>query len=536
MFNFVKKVFKRHKNINEKETPASHKPKEKLSSSLKENKDYIKNKFKNCSDVTIREIKLANKPEFTAMIVYISNMCTTSIIEDSIIRKLTFKYYDDTYALNSLEYCKYLLGIQDDLIYEYREDAVNAILNGSICIFIDGLKAALTIDIKNPPGRSVEEPTSETTIRGPKEGFTESIGTNLVLLRKKIKSTNLKTEAFILGRETRTNVTIAYLSNLAKKKTVDELKGRIKKIDIDAVIVNNYVREYIEDETIWGIPTINSTERPDVAATKILSGRIAIFVDGTPLVLTVPAIFWEFLISNEDYYLSFIVGTITRWLRYLSFVLTLILPGFYLAITTFHQELIPTPLLVSFVKSRSSVPYPALLECLLLLTVYEMLREAALRMPKSIGQAISVVGALVLGQSAVEAGLVSTPMVIVVATTAITSFAIPSTDMYGAIIFPRFILLLLGGTLGLLGLICGIIIFVIKLVSMRSFGVPYMEPIAPLINDELPEIFMRRPIWAKRKHSWFMTGNRDTYRRKRSYINTVTEDIKKLLKKIKNGD
>ncbi|PJI10575.1 spore germination protein [Clostridium sp. CT7] len=522
--------------MNKEETDAPNKPKEKISSSLNINKEYIKSKFKNCSDVTIREIKLANNPKFTAMIVYISNMCTASIIEDSIIRKLTFKYHDDTYAINSLEYCKYLLGIQDNFIYEYREDAVKEILNGSICIFIDGLKAALTIDMKNPPGRSVEEPTSESVIRGPKEGFTEAIATNLVLLRKRIKSTNLKTESFVLGRETKTNVTIVYLSNIAKKKTVDELKGRIKKIDIDAVIASNYVREYIEDETIWGIPTIYSTERPDVVATKILSGRIAIFVDGTPLVLTVPAIFSEFLMSNEDYYLSFIVGTITRWLRYLSFVLSLILPGFYLAITTFHQELIPTPLLVSFVKARSSVPYPALLECFLLLTVYEMLREAGLRMPKAVGQAMSVVGALVLGQSAVEAGLVSTPMVIIVATTAITSFAIPSTDMYGALILPRFILLLLGGTIGLVGLICGIIIFAIKLVSMRSFGVPYMEPIAPLIKEELPEVFMRRPIWAKRKRSWFITGNRSTYRGKRSYINTVTEDIKKLLNKIKNGD
>lgn len=534
MFKFIKNVFKSHKALEVKQS--SQNDTKKISASLKKNKDYIIHEFENCSDLSMREIKIANDPKYTAMIVYIGNMTNSSTIENSIIRKLTLRYNNNTYKLGSVEYCKYLLGISDNLIYTSMEATINSILNGNIAIFIDGLKVVLAIDIKNPPGRDVEEPTSESVIRGPREGFTESIATNLVLIRKRLKNINLKTESFVLGRETKTNVIIVYLANIAKKKNVDELKKRLQSIDIDAVIVNNYIKEYIEDDPLFSIPTIYATERPDIVVSKILSGRIAIITDGTPLALTVPAIFEEFLMSNEDFYLNFITATVTRWLRYLSFFISLALPGLYVAITTFHQELIPTPLLVSFVKARSSVPYPALFECFSLLTVYEILREAALRMPKSVSQAISIVGALVLGQSAVEAGLVSTPMVIVVATTAIAAFTIPSTDMYEALLVPRFILLFLGGTLGLLGLICGIIVFMIRLIALRSFGIPYMEPLAPIIKSQLPDVFMRRPMWSKLKRNWFIAGRASTKRNTRSYINPVTEDIKKLIKKFKNGE
>lgn len=534
MFKFIKNVFKGHKTHEVKQS--SQNDTKKISTSLKKNKNYISHEFENCSDLAIREIKIANDPKYTAMIVYIDNMTNSSTIENSIIRKLTLRYDSNTYEPWSVEYCKYLLGISDNLIYTSMEATINSILNGNIAIFIDGLRVSLTIDIKKPPGRGVEEPTSESVIRGPREGFTESLATNLVLIRKRLKNVNLKTESFTLGKETKTNVTIVYLSNIAKKKNVDELKKRLKKIDIDAVIVNNYIKEYIEDDPLFSIPTIYATERPDVVVSKILSGRIAVITDGTPLALTLPAIFEEFLMSNEDFYLNFVTATVIRWLRYLSFLISLALPGFYVAITTFHQELIPTPLLVSFVKARSNVPYPALLECFLLLTVYEILREAALRMPKSVSQAISIVGALVLGQSAVEAGLVSTPMVIVVATTAIAAFTIPSTDMYEALLVPRFIFLFLGGTLGLLGLICGIIVFMIRLIALRSFGVPYMEPIAPIVKSQLPDIIMRRPMWSKLKRNWFIAGKASTKRKTRSYINPVVEDIKKLLRKLKNGE
>lgn len=215
------------------------------------------------------------------------------------------------------------------------------------------------------------------------------------------------------------------------------------------------------------------------------------------MVLAAPALFLEFVFNNEDFYLKFFDAIWNRLIRYISLFITILLPGFYVATTTFHQELIPTALLITIIKARAGVPYPSVIECFFMLMMYEILREAGIRMPRAIGQAMSVVGPLVLGQAAVEAGLVSTPMVIVVSITAMSSFAMSTVDMNMALICLRFIFLLLGGTLGLLGVTCGLIILLIKLISIRSFGVPYLLPLAPMDNDRVPYIIMRRPIWDK---------------------------------------
>ncbi|MBC2580194.1 spore germination protein [Clostridium sp. DJ247] len=508
----------------------------KVSPVLEDNKQNIEKIFVNCSDFIIREVKITNNPQYTAMVAYINNMCETATIEEAVIKKLTSKSEYPSYSPGSKEYCKYLLGIRDADIYMDIIKVVDSILSGKLILFIDGINEAMVINITNPPGRSVEEPVVESVVRGPREGFTESISTNRVLIRKIIKSPNLKFELFIMGRETKTDVNIAYLSNIANEKIINKLKERLNKIDIDGVLEANYIKEYIEDEPISNFPTIYSTERPDVVATKLLEGRIAIITNGTPVVITVPAIFAEFMETTEDSYLKFIAGSINRIIRYLSFVLSLTLPGFFLAITTFHQEVIPTPLLVSFMKARADVPYPAFVECFLMLTVYEILREAGVRMPRAVGQAISVVGALVLGESAVQAGLVSTPMVIVVATTGISSFAVPSTDMSTAIIFPRFIFLFLGGFTGLLGLLCGIVILCMKLISIRSFGIPYMEPLAPIVPNELPNIVIRRPLWTKLRRSWFITGKESIRRKESSHIKSIKEGDKKAIGQKKNKE
>ncbi|HEY8804292.1 MAG TPA: spore germination protein, partial [Clostridium sp.] len=269
---------------------------------------------------------------------------------------------------------------------------------------------------------------------------------------------------------------------------------------------------YIEDEPASNFPTVYSTEKPDVIAGKLLEGRVAILTDGTPIVLTVPSFFIEFFLNNEDYYLKFIAATFNRWIRYVAFVIATILPGFYVAITTFHPELIPTALIVTLIKTRSGVPYPALVECLLMLSAFELLREAGVRMPRALGQAISVVGALVLGQAAVEAGLVSTSMVIVISLTALSSFALPSTDMSLALTYPRLIFVVIGGILGLVGLICGMIIMLLRLTSLRSYGVPYLSPLAPIQGKKLSDIFIRSPLWAKLKRAGLIKGKNTTRR------------------------
>lgn len=484
-----------------------------ISLNLKENIELINKIFSIYPDLTIREIKISNNPEYSADLIYIDKMIQSDVLEQAIIKKLISKNQCSTYDIYNIDYYKYLLGVNDKSILNHIYEVVDMILNGKIILFVNGIDKAVSIDLKKPPGRGIEEPQVETVIRGPREGFTEDISTNILLLRKIIKSVNLKAEHFVLGEDTKTDVYMMYLSNIANPEIVSELRERVTRIDVNAVLGNSYIKEYIEDEPLSLVPTIFSSERPDVVAAKLLQGRVAVLVDCTPLVITVPAIFSEFMVSTEDFYLNFSYATVNRIVRYSSFILSILLPGLYVAITTFHQELIPTALLVSFIKARSGVPYSSMFECFLMLSVYEILREAGTRMPRSVGQAISVVGALVLGQAAVDAGLVSAPMVIIISVTAVASFAVPSSDLYTAMIVPRIVLLLLGGSLGLLALSTGLLFFAAKLISKRSFGIPYMEPLAPFVKSEFWDFFIRRPLWAKTKRSKMITG-KETYKQK----------------------
>lgn len=523
MLNFLKNIFSLSdddgykSDKNEDVSPAGYEN-IRVSHKLKDNKIALQYIFDKFSDLIIREVKITNNPEFGAMLVYLNNMIETGLIEESIIEKLTGRCEEYAYYPGTMEYTKYLFGIRDEDIHKEMNKIVDSILSGKLVLFIDGINEAMVININKPPARNIEEPQVESVVRGPREGFTESLSVNAALIRKKIKSANLKMEIFRIGKETKTDVAVVYLSNISNPKIVNEVRERLSRIDVDSVIGANDLKEYMEDEPISTFPTMFSTERPDVTASKLLEGRVAVIVDGTPLVITVPSLFVEFFITNEDYYLKYVPATINRWIRYLCFILTLTLPGVYLAITTFHQEIIPTPLLITFMKARARVPYSELFECILMLLMYEILREAGTRMPRNVGQAMSVVGALVLGQAAVEAGIVSTPMVIVVASTAICSFAIPSMDMYAAVTLPRFIFVLLGATTGLLGLTCGLVILFMKLISNRSFGVPYMVPLAPLVSAKFPDLIIRRPVWARLKRSWIVTGKTSIRRRPRSHI------------------
>ncbi|MEL7597521.1 MAG: spore germination protein, partial [Clostridiaceae bacterium] len=320
MLSFLKSTFSlkdenSDKLNSSKNIPIPKNENTKVSHTLENNKVTIKNILDNFSDLIIREVKITNNPKFGAMLVYLNNMIEINLIEESIIEKLTSKSEEYTYHPGTIEYSKYLFGIRDEDIHMDMNEVIDSILGGKLILFIDGVDKATVINVSKPPARCIEEPQVETVIRGPREGFTETISINVNLIRKKIKSINLKTESFKMGRETRTDITVVYLSTIANPKIINEVRERLSKIDIDSVIAANYIKEYIEDEPLSIFPTIFSTERPDVAAAKILEGRVAIIVDGTPLVITVPSLFVEFLMSNEDYYLKFIPATINRWIR-----------------------------------------------------------------------------------------------------------------------------------------------------------------------------------------------------------------------------
>ncbi|WP_029192070.1 spore germination protein [Paenibacillus elgii] len=367
---------------------------------------------------------------------------------------------------------------------------------GNSVLLANGWNQGISISAAEWKQRGVEEPSSQTVIRGPKEGFTENISTNITLLRRKIKNPNLWIVTRIIGRVTQTDVAILYINGIANDKVVKEILQRLDSINTDSILESGYLEEFIQDKTFTPFPTMINTERPDSVAGALLEGHIAILVDGTPFVLLAPVTFFHFLQASEDYYQRFDIASFLRILRYFAFIVSMLLPSLYIAITTFHQEMLPTTLLISLVAQKEGVPFPAFVEALLMETTFEVLREAGVRMPRAIGPAISIVGALVLGQAAVQAGLVSAAMVIVVSFTAISNFVIPAFNMAVAARLIRFALMLLAATLGLFGIMSGLIAILVHMAGLRSFGIPYLSPVAPFIANNLKDVFIRVPLWA----------------------------------------
>lgn len=383
------------------------------------------------------------------------------------------------------------------------------LFNGFTIILIDGCAKGLAANTPGGEQRNVEEPTSQTVIRGPKEGFTESLKTNLSLIRRRVKSPKLASRIQQIGRLTQTDVAVVYMDGIAQKEVVEEVFRRLSDIDTDSILESGYIEEYIQDSTYSPFPTLLNTERPDVAIAGILEGKIIIIVDGTPFVLLAPVTFARYFQSSEDYYLRHDISSFLRIIRFFSFFLSMLLPALYISITTFHQEMLPTPLLISLASQREGVPFPAFIEAILMELTFEVLREAGVRMPRAIGPAISIVGALVLGQAAVQAGLVSAAMVIVVSFTAISNFVIPYISLSISARLIRFAMMIMGGCFGLFGVMSGLMVLLIHLVGLRSFGVPYLTPLSPLKLAEMKDIFVRFPRWAmiSRPSSVSSSGN-----------------------------
>ncbi len=379
------------------------------------------------------------------------------------------------------------------------EQLFSSLMEGETIILLDGKTKAMIVDTKGGEKRSIEEPSSQVVVRGPRDGFTESIRTNTSLVRRRIKDPNLWVESMKIGKVTNTDVAMMYIKGIANDKIVKEARKRLEQINIDSILESGYIEQLIEDQTFTSFPTLYHTERPDAVAGNLLEGRIAIFVDGTPFVLLAPAVFIQFFQSVEDYYARFDIATAIRFLRILIFFISLIAPAAYIAATTFHQEMIPTQLLIAVAAQREAVPFPAFVEAMIMEITFEILREAGVRMPRAVGSAISIVGALVIGQAAVQAGIVSPAMTIVVAMTAIASFATPSFAMAIAARLVRFIFMIGAAAFGFYGIILGIIMLTIHLCGLRSFGVPYMMPFAPLslVNNE--DTLIRAPWWALKK-------------------------------------
>jgi spore germination protein KA len=389
-----------------------------------------------------------------------------------------------------------LLTISSVTVADKMGAGIEAMLCGDLLLVVDGLGRALIANTRGWEKRSVEDPATESVVRGPRDGFTESIRVNTALMRRRIRDPMLRIDGLQIGERTRTDVNVAYIQGVVKEGLVGEVMQRLTRIRIDAILESGYIEELIEDSPMSPFATVESTERPDKVASALLEGRVAIFVDNTPFVLIVPTFFWQFLQASDDYYSRYWVGSFFRIVRYIAFIVSFTFPSIYVMLVSFHHEMIPTGLALTIASGKDVVPFPVLFEALLMEIAFELMREAGLRMPKPIGQAVSIVGSLIIGQAAVQAGLVSPFMVIVVAVTGISSFAIPNYAASFSIRLIRFPLLLASGWFGLLGFATVFFLVVLHALSIRSFGEPYLAPASPFRPSDQKDILLRMPWWS----------------------------------------
>ncbi|WP_397386376.1 spore germination protein [Paenibacillus sp. RRE4] len=469
-----------------------------LSFSLKDNLDLLKMRLGHSTDFVLRSWNTHTGNSIVA-VSYINGLIDQQV--------LTIFLEDLTEAIqngfisekNTESWMENYTPIGKIISLNNEEELMNGILNGQVAILVDCSSRGFLASISGGAKRAVEEPTSQTVLRGPKEGFTEDISTNISLLRRKIKSADLHIDSRNIGDYTQTKVSVAYIKGIANPNVVEEISRRLGSIRTDSILESGYIEEYIQDGVWSRFPTMFNTERPDAVAGSLLEGQVAILIDGTPFVLIAPVTFFHFIVSSEDYYQRYDLATFLRFIRIASFFVALLLPSLFIATTTFHQEMLPTTLLVTIAAQRENTPLPALLEAITMELIFEVIREAGIRMPRAIGPAISIVGALVLGQAAVQAGLVSAAMVIVVSFTAISNFVLPAINIAGSIRLLRFALMLLAGSFGLYGVLAGIIPMMVRLVALESFGVPYMMPLAPFNKSSMKDLFIRVPWWKMKK-------------------------------------
>jgi spore germination protein KA len=502
----LKKKQKQRQNDNYRQQQDPQKPEDlPILRDCKDNISRIKEELGNSTDIVVRDFKVSNHK---GTLVYVDGLADSKGVCDFLLESLMetkvipehmdyFQFMiDKIVALGSIQTITNWNQVYDNL------------LSGNTIIFLQGYNKAISGETKGWEKRAITEPSTQLAIRGPKDSFTETLRTNTALIRRRIKSPNLWLESMKIGTVSQTDVGIMYIKGIANEKIVAEIKERLTRINMDAILGSGYIEQLIEDQSWTTFPTTFYSERPDVVSSHILEGRIAIIVDGTPFVITAPAIFIQFFQAADDYYQRFDISTGIRLLRILAFLIALMGPALYISATTFHQEMIPTTMAIAIAAQRENVPFPAFVEALIMEVTFEILREAGLRLPRAVGQAVSIVGALVIGQAAVQAGFVSPVMVIVVSITAIANFSTPVFAMAIAARLIRFVLMGLATVLGFYGMMLGLMFMTIHLCSLRSFGIPYMMPIAPFNLKNQQDIFVRFPIWSMKNRPQFISkGN-----------------------------
>lgn len=463
-----------------------------LSKSISDNLLLFNKIFKNDDIFRIREINTSLCGNTRCALLFFDGMINTELINEAVIKPLVLSTGNpDTplcdHILTSVLFANEVQATKN------VSDILSSILYGDSALLVDGCEKAIIINTKGWRTRGISEPTDERVLQGPREGFDEAVMLNAALLRRKLPTPDLCIELITKGRKTDTKMFLCYLGSIADKSMIKEIKRRIAKIDIDGILDSNYINEQIKSHKASLFKTCGATERPDVVAAKLLEGRAALIVDGTPVVLTMPYIFSESFQSDDDYYLNFWFAAIGRILRYISFFLSISVPAVYTALVVYHPYLLPTALATSISTARSGIPFPTYIECFLLIFVFEVLRETGIRMQQSMGHALSIVGGLVVGQAAVEAGIVSAPMLIAVALSGICGLMVPR--LKGIVFYARIGLALLSTLFGLFGYFFGAILLLIRIFSLDSFGVPYTLSLSEFNGQSLKDTLFRAPWW-----------------------------------------
>jgi spore germination protein KA len=467
----------------------------KLNTSLEDNINLFKHIFSNDETLIVREFGNKWLKAAKCCIIYLEGMVDAQVINESIILPILRDNLSQEISSSNLleELCKKVI-----VVNRVSEDSdvntiVSSVLYGDTILFVEGYDKALLIHSKGWKTRAIIEPVAERIVRGPREGFNESIMVNVSLIRRKIKNSDLKFQFREIGTKTHTKTCICYIEGIVSRNILKTLEKRLDEIDIDGILDSGYIQELIRDAPFSPFETVGYSERPDVIAAKLLEGRIALIVDGSPIVLTVPYVMVENTQSNEDYYNNYIFGSINRLMRAGSALLAISVPAVYISLVTYHQEMIPTALLLNISAARQGVPIPTVVSIFLMMIIFDVLREAGTRMPTPIGQAVNIVGTLILGQAAVEAKLVSAPIIIMTALTGILTLM--NVKLINATIILRFSLLALSSVLGLYGYLMGMLVINMYLMSMRSFGVPYMLSTTSVKNHNGQDAWIRAPWW-----------------------------------------
>lgn len=454
------------------------------------------------SDVVFRELLIGAKNQIPVTLVFFDGLVDIKQVDDDILRPLFLSVCQAPQE----DVKKLLDQIESGMLYhafqkirDSLSDCIKDILDGSVALVFDQMEKAVTLEVKGFEKRSVSEPTGENIIKGAKDAFIENLRTNTATVRRKIKTQNLVIEHTMVGRQTHTEIAIVYMKNITNQRLLEETKKRLGEIKSDGVHELGVIEESIIDHKNTTFPQVLYTVRPDKFCSNIVEGRVGLLIDGFPISYIIPGTMDAFLQAPEDYSQNYIISSIVRVMRYVLAFVTLYLPGFYVSITTFHHEMIPTELALAITASKEGVPFPSFVEVIFMLIAFEVLVEAGIRLPKTIGQAVSIVGAVVVGQAAVDAKLVSPAVVVIIAITAISSFTMPNQDFSNALRLWRFVFVLVSSVIGLFGLTLGGLVLLNHFASMETFGIPYLSPFVGQDGQQLQDSLFRLPFSLQKK-------------------------------------